>query len=120
LITGVDKNEVFEYVSKLDKGDKPTIWKLGVLLKKDSIAMMTDAVTASGEMDIKALQANSPKIVKAGLRGVKNYQISKGVDPKDYDEVTEELLESIPTLLIPELASQIIANNFVTDDETKN
>lgn len=122
MITGVDLNDTKEIVSASDKGDNPTKWIIGVLTEEQKMKVTTGAIDKTGQMDLSVLQQRSPEIVRNGLKGIKNYRMNKSSEPRDFskDEITANVLQSIPEMVKSELAGHIIAFNYMTDEEEKN
>jgi len=108
MLTGLDPKEVVEYVSVLDKGDNPTKFLLGVLTGRDRIALMS-----TFETDDKNPEAYYSTVFK-GLKGIKN------LGGKDIDIITDEVLNTLPTIVLKELFSQLLEINFMQKEERKN
>ncbi len=120
-LIGLDKEETFEYISRFDKDkNNPTIFLLGVLSGKDKLKFIEDAFTADGNLDIKKLQSKSYDIVKTGLKGIKNLYNKKTGKYEHIIEITEEILDKLPTIVVTELAGKIIEINYLTEEEEKN
>jgi hypothetical protein len=140
MIKGISLGETELYVSKLDTGDNPTKWKIGVL---DSAAMaeIRDMVTVF-EVDRQA-DANAPtknklclnqvnlEAVRFGLKGFENFIDSRGsmVDfmkekralaGKHVEVVNEDILRMIPFDVLMELGEVILKKNKISAEEAKN
>lgn len=119
MIRGIDVNETIKYTLKDDTGANPTVFHVGVLLKRDFFTLLHGVLTDNGTPDIKIIQENAGDIVKKGIKKVQNYAIGKG-EPKDYDVVDDALIESLPATALVELAMQVITANFLSGLEQKN
>ncbi len=120
-LTGLDKEETFEYISRLDKDkNNPTIFLLGVLSSKDKLQFIEDAFTADGNLDVKKLQSKSYDIAKAGLKGIKNLYNKKTSEYEHITEISDEVLDRLPVVVVTELAGKIIEINYLAEEEEKN
>ena len=117
-LIGVDKNETLTYVSVNDKGEPKTIFVIGVLTNAQRMAVIKDMVDASGNVDSAKMQELSPKIFVMGVRSILGLII--GDKPIDISPVTEESLEMIPAMVVPEVAAKVIEFNFFSRQEQKN
>lgn len=119
MITGIDIKEKVEFISRTDKSENPTIWILGALTKREILSLVSSSMNDKGEVSVSTMRSKSDQIVKTGLKGVKNYKIGKN-DPKDFDVINDDLIDSLPIWLLNELATKIISINFVSEEEEKN
>ena len=124
-----------EYTAKSDT-DNPTIWLIGpldsitkskILAKNIKIKTVDGKPELSNEFD---LAGNDFNIVKYGLKGFRNFQLS-GVEVEfktkkerlydiDIDIVSDETLGKIPLYIIRELADAIWGENQVSGELAKN
>lgn len=136
----IDLAEVVDYVSKLDKEEPKTIWKLGVLdtrmrkqLEDLGIEYETDpAQPTTGKAKVKLnLGKSELEFVSFGLKGFENFFDKNGeqihfktegriVNGKPYHVVAEEILKIIPGNIITELAVKIKEINNIGEAERKN
>ena len=120
-LIGIDKDEIFEYISNFDKNkNNPTIFELGVLDNRTKLNLLKDAVDSRGEINISALQSKSYEIVKAGLKKIRNLYNKKTKQYEDIKNITDEVLDKLPMVVITELAGKIIEINFLSQEEEKN
>jgi hypothetical protein len=113
MITGLDPKETLEFVSVLDKGENPTKFILGMLTGEDRVVLMSKFEPE--EID----PAYYYKLVRKGLKGIKNIK-TKGGEIKDFNEITDEVLNLIPVVVMKELFQKLLVMNFITEQETKN
>lgn len=117
MLKGININETVEYVSKLDKGDNPTKFVIGVLKHEDKLNIFGDAINEKGEVDMqKILKEKLVIVVRTGLKGIKNFD---GVDYSK-EQITSDLIDSIEFNVLSELLEQILALNFPSEQERKN
>lgn len=109
MLTGLDPKQVIEYVSVLEKDkENPTKFMFGVISGKDRIVLMSKFEV--NETD----PACYYELVKKGLKSI------KGLSGKDYDTITDEVLDVIPTVILKELFGEILKLNFLSEIEIKN
>lgn len=111
---GIDIKEVVEYVSVNDKDPNPTKFLLGVISNREKLALLSDAMNSDGTVDIKKIQSRAIDILKVALKGIKQ------LGSKDYDKITDEVIDMIPFDVIGELIGKICELNFLGDKEIKN
>ncbi|MCK4248673.1 MAG: hypothetical protein KAX15_02730 [Candidatus Omnitrophica bacterium] len=115
MITGIDKDEVMEYVSQQDKDKKnPTIFLLGIIDGRTKHQFIYDAMDKKGEMDIKLLQGRAYEVLQKGLRGIKN------LNGKDYDKINDDVLDRLPLTIQTEVVAKLFEINFLSEIEVKN
>jgi len=139
-IKALDLAEQIKFVSKLDKGDDPTIWHLGVLdtrIRKqiEDIALEYEFdPSAPGSAKAKSsfnIGKSELEFVMYGLKGFDNFLKPSGksvyfktetkvVGNKTYHIVADEILGIIPGDIIRELAAEIKRINSVGEEERKN
>jgi hypothetical protein len=114
MLKGIDANEVFEFVTKGDTGEKPTKFLIANISNRKKLELFTSGMDKDGNVDLTKLQDKAFDILIAGLKAIKN------LDGVDYDPVTEEVLEKLPITVLAELIAQILAHNFLSEGEAKN
>lgn len=120
MLTGIDKNERREYVSKFEKDTKnPTVFVFGPIDNKLRMSIAQSSMDKDGEVDVGAIMARAPEIIKGGLREVRNYQLGGKVHEK-ITEINDALIESLHATIVTEIAARIIEINFLTLAEEKN
>lgn len=141
MLTGINIYETKPYHSKLDPDkDNPTIFHIGSL---DSYlrAYIEDQTTSfefssKNPKDPAKANINASKrnllVVRFGLKGLDNFldprdnkpvkfdTVSVAVIGKNYTAASEEILSMLPKALIDELAEVILAENTLSEEETKN
>lgn len=120
MITGIDVNDTKPYVLKDDKGDNPTTFYIGLLNKRDFFKLLHDVLDKDGNPDIKAIHERSGDIVKKGVKRIENYALNSKVEAMNYQTIDDNIIESLPTPALVELATQIITINFLGGDDQKN
>jgi hypothetical protein len=118
MITGIDKNETFQFISSADAGEEKTIFILGILAIRDKLNILKGAFDEKGKVNPSIVQEKAIDIIKAGLKEIKNFCF-KG-EKKDVKEITDEVIEQIPINIIAELASKLVEINFMSEAERKN
>lgn len=113
MLIGIDKNEVCEFISSEDAGESKTVFLVGTISNSQKMAMVGDVVSNDGNVNNVALQKEMKNIVKAGLRGVKNFYDKTLNKAVDITNITDEFIEyAIPFAVLYELAGKIIQYNF--------
>lgn len=140
MIKALDLSEQISYVSKLDKGDNPTTFHLGVLDTR--IRKQIEDVALEYEFDPSAPASAKAKtsfnigkseldFVTFGLKGFDNFVDSSGkaikfktetkvVGNMTYHIVADEIIRIIPGDIIKELALEIKRINSIGEEERKN
>lgn len=139
-IRAIDLSETTDFVSKLDKEEPKTIWKLGVLdtrmrkqLEDIGFEYEVDpSQPSSGKAKAKLnLGKSELEFVAFGLKGFENFFDKSGkpvsfktedrnVNGKIYHIVADEILKIIPGDIVTELAMKIKEINSVGEAERKN
>jgi hypothetical protein len=116
VLKGISIKETAEYVSVADKSDNPTKFLIGNIPHEKKLEIMTDMIQPDGKIDMSKMPSKYVQLFKAGVKGIKNF------DGKDYvaADLTDELIESIPLGILAEVASKVMASNFVNEGEAKN
>ena len=109
MITGIDVNQTVDFISQYDKSEPKTVWKIGLLRRKDYVRI--SKIEADKILDA-AIDA-----VKNGLKSVENY--SSTFELKD-GVVPDEFIETIPLVLLTELGTTILNNSTLSVGEIKN
>lgn len=120
MLTGIDREETFGYSANSDTGDPKTIFRIGNLTNREKIALVGEVMDAQGQVDVKKIQEKAIDIFLAGVKGVENWVSKKGADPVTIKKVDEKFVDTIPFLVVCEVAGKVIEFNFVGDDERKN
>jgi hypothetical protein len=107
MITGIDVNQIINFVSAHDKSDPKTIWKIGIL---DYLSYMkiSEGMVPGKEVE-SCIQA-----AKYGLRGVENYSV-----PFDKEKI-DDFIKTIPPIILIEIGSKILRLSTMSEDEIKN
>lgn len=113
MLQGIDVNEKVEYSLKADT-ENPTIFLLGNFTNRDKLKLFANAVDKDGQLDISKLQDKLFDIVKVGIKGVKN------LGGKDYDVITDDVLDMLSVNAIVELGQKVLEINFASEEERKN
>lgn len=141
-IKALDLTKTRDFVSKLDDGDDPTIWKIGTLSSRD-VGQIRDSVTSitfkadanagqETEQDINT-NINRSKMnfeaVRRGLKGIENFLDHEGnaipfkLVTRDVgggvkkSVVPNSILDQIPLSVIEELADEILGDNMSEEDD---
>lgn len=121
-LLGIDIDDVIDFVSKKDKDGDPTIFKLGVLTNRDKLGIMQKIMDDKGELVMPELNKSAFDLVKKGLKKVVNLKKKDGSaeDIDVDDENADQVIDKFPFDVVIELAEQLIKQNFMTEDESKN
>lgn len=112
MITGIDKNETFEYVSPLDTDkDNPTVFVLGCISSRKRMSAVMKI--ESGDQI-----SGMCEIVRDGVVKIKGLKV-KG-ESRDICPITDETIDMLPIVVIKDLFIKILSVNSLTDDEAKN
>ncbi len=142
MITGINIAETKDYISKYDPDkEKATIWKIGILdsILKSKIQNVVTTYEAdpSNPRNVKAkatinVKEQALEIVRFGLKGFENFIHPQTKEPikfdtisisrfgKNYNVVSDRILEIIPSEVLGELAEEIGKESGLTEEETKN
>lgn len=119
-ITGIDKDETYEFTSKYDTGEPKTIFLIGVLTQKERLDFLKAFQGDKEELDASKMQEQSYKVLEKGLKGIKNLYNRKTKKHEDFNKITEDIIEMLPIGVVAEVAQKIIQENFVQEGEQKN
>lgn len=116
MLKGISVKETAEYISVTDKSDNPTKFLIGNIPHEKKLEIMSDMIQPDGKIDMSKVPSKYIQLFKAGVKGINNF------DGKDYAvaELTDDLIESIPLGILAEVASKVMASNFVSEGEAKN
>ena len=114
MLKGIDTNEIVEFVSASDKEENKTKFCIGNITNRDKLRIFTDAMNSDGSMNQDKLQSKTFDILKAGIKKIVN------LGGKDYDKITDEVLNLIPFTAIVELTGEVLKVNFLGEAEVKN
>lgn len=121
MIVGVDLNETCEYTSQFDKGELKTIFVIKTLTNKDKIALLQSAVNKeTGELDANLLMGQAKEIFKNGVKEIRNLIINKKTEASDYREITDDIVDALPLMIVNEVAGKVAEFNFLSHGEEKN
>ena len=121
-IKGISLSETVDFVSKYDKEEPKTTWKLGVL--------DADMFASLGELTNNPLKMML-EIVRFGLKGIENFKdasgneikfsaVSRAVGPYSYKIVSDNIIKIIPSPIISELGAEILKISKLNEEEAKN
>ncbi len=111
---GIDAKETIQFSSKKDTGEPKTIFTIGSFTNRDKMKLFGGSMDGKGQFDPSKFQDRVFDVLKVGVKGIKN------LAGKDYEGMTEELLELVPFDVLMELFQKIMEVNFPADAETKN
>ncbi|HNV61408.1 MAG TPA: hypothetical protein PKN54_00530 [Candidatus Cloacimonas acidaminovorans] len=114
MLKGIDVKERFNFISKIDKGDNPTIFVLGNMTNRQKFAIASGVQSNDGSIDNKVIQEKMFDIIKACLKEIKN------LDGKDYNNIDDSVLDLIELPVLVEIVEKIISMSFPTGQEIKN
>lgn len=122
MITAISINETVDYVSKFDKDEPKTIWKIATL-NSDIFGRIETKLSNNMEAMIE--------VVKFGLKDFAHFKDRLGNDLKpdfvttqvggiDYKVLSNVTINALPIDLIIELGGLILKNSKLTEEEQKN
>jgi hypothetical protein len=122
MITGVSLSQTKDYISKFDKGEPKTVWKIGTL---DS-----DIFDLLGEYTHNSFKMMS-EAIRFGLKGFENFKdslgnpvafntVSRAVGSYNYQVVIDNIMKIIPQEVKIELGNEILTLTKLSSEETKN
>jgi len=122
MITGINLLETKDFVSKYDKGDPQTVWKLGIV--------SGEAAPIVNEHQDQTVETMT-RYVSFGLKGFENFRSSDGKEIQYKTEqkifrgqvfhvLANSVLSQIPEPVILELGIEIMKLGNLTEDEQKN
>ena len=122
MLIGIDIRETKEFVSETDKTDNPTVFLIGNLPNSFKLSVLGSIIQSDGKPDVRAVQNRAPEIVRAGLKGIRNFYDSEKKQPVEVKaaDLTDQFMEMIPVAVLYELAGKILEFNFVSETEAKN
>ena len=111
---GIDAKETVEFVSTKDTGEVKTIFTLGCFTNRDKLKVFGGSMNEKGQFDASKFQDKIFDVLRVGVRKIKN------LAGKDYEGMTEELIDAVPFDVLMELFQKIMELNFPSEAETKN
>jgi len=122
MLLGIDKNETVDFTSVQDKGEKKTIFKIGVLDSRFKVKVMSRMLDEKGVFDINKMQEESYEIFKLGVRGIENFKLKKDKKTEEINviKISDDIMQAIPLIILTEVASKVIEFNFMSEQDVKN
>lgn len=122
MLLGIDKNETVDFTSVQDKGEKKTIFKIGVLDSRFKVKVMSRMLDEKGVFDINKMQEESYEIFKQGVRGIENFKLKKDKKTEEINviKISDDIMQAIPLIILTEVASKVIEFNFMSEQDVKN
>jgi len=122
MITGINLSETKKFISKYDKGDPQTVFKIGVLDSEQMVYVMSE------EGQILKTMTNA---VRFGLKDVEKFLDAKGNEilfetekklfgGRQHDVVADSIMKVIPTAVILEMGTEIMKMSDLSEQEAKN
>lgn len=118
MITGIDKNERFPFVSSADEGEMKTIFHIGNLTQRDKLALFGQVITKEGKMDAQVIQEKAVDIFIKGVKRIDNFPEAGTV--KSYEPVDEAVVDALPFSVLVEVVAKVMELNFTTENTRKN
>lgn len=119
MITGIDKNERYPFVSVSDSQDPgvvKTIFFIGNLTQRDKLALFGQVITKEGKMDAQVVQDKAVDIFLKGVKRIENFpEPGKAVEPVD-----EGVVDAIPFTVLVEVVAKVLELNFTPENTRKN
>ena len=114
MLKGIDIKEVVEFVSTQDVSGNPTKFLICNLSNRKKLSLFAGSMDKDGNMDMSKVQDKTFDILLAGLKAVKN------LNGKDYEPVTEDVLDRLSLPVLTEVLNKILQFNFMSESEAKN
>ena len=125
MITGISLSDTQDYISKYDKDELKTVFKLGVLVTE--VFTTVSRMASIKDQSIDALT----EAVKFGVKGFENFTdkqgnkinfdtVNENINGVDYKVLTSRLINMIPVDVIIELGGEILRITKLTEAEVKN
>ena len=119
MITGIDKNERYPFVSESDSTDPgvvKTVFMIGNLTQRDKLALFGQVITKDGKMDAQVIQEKAVDIFLKGVKRIENFpEAGKAVEPVD-----EAVVDALPFGILVEVVAKVMELNFTTENTRKN
>lgn len=116
MITGIDKNERYPFVSVADEGEKKTTFFIGNLTQREKLALFGQVITREGKMDATVMQEKAVDIFLKGVKRIENFpgpgQMIETVD--------EEVVDALPFNILIEVVAKVMELNFTSENTRKN
>lgn len=121
MLIGINKDEVFEYISETEKGAaSPTVFLIGVMTNAQKMSLIGNVIGNDGQVNPVAFKDKVLDICKLGLKGIRNFGDPVTKMSKDIKEITDDVLDAIPFEVMFEVSGSIIKYNFISESERKN
>lgn len=96
MINGIDVQGTEEFVCASDTGDPKTVFTLGTLTGRQMLALFSSE--GEGAMMLAAFRSGVRKITGLCVDGA----------PRDFDTITDEVIDLVPFEALAEVATRII------------
>lgn len=113
MLKGIDISETIDIALKSDPDQSnPTLFTIGNLGQDANLKLFDSAMSSEGKVDMTKVSKRD--VVRAGLRGIKNF------DGKDFSPIPDDVFSTLSAPVVLELFGRIMAFNFPSENETKN
>lgn len=116
MITGIDKNERYPFISAADDGEVKTTFYIGNLTQRDKLALFGQVITKEGNMDAQVIQEKAVDIFLKGVKRIENFP----VEGATIDPVDEGTVDKLPFGILVEVVAKVMELNFTTENTRKN
>lgn len=112
MIAGIGKDQTFDFVSSFDKTEPKTVFTLGNLPAryKEIFAVRSAEQVQAGA---KEMNVSMVDVAIAGIRKIKT-------GDEVIEKIDENVINSIPFIILGEISKILIEKAFVSEDEKKN
>jgi len=125
MITGISLSDTQDYISKYDKDEPKTVFKIGVLVT--DVFTTVSKMASSKDQSIDALT----EAVRFGVKGFDGFKDKQGnkinfdtanrnVNGVDYQVLTNRIINMIPVDVVIELGGEILRITKLSEAEVKN
>ena len=121
MLKGINIKETVEFISTLDTEEPKTVFLIGNMTAEAKTRIMSGSVTiVDGKPVAKAETGKAYEIVKAGLKGIKNFGDPRSGQSINIDVITDDILNQIDGAVLFEIGAELIKLNFKAEGARKN
>lgn len=126
MIPSINLAEAVDYISKFDKEEPKTIWKVGAI----DTQVLATLTTKTGAEPARSLEYMID-IVRFGLKNFVNFKdpygqdikpdfVSYSLNGKNYMILADSIVKLIPMSVITELGGEILRLSNISEEQRKN
>ncbi len=120
-IATVDVKATVPFTLPDDKGEKKTVFHLGVLRSRAKMALAARVTNPEdGQIDKVKMLAEAVDIFLVGVKRIENYRNPQTQELETVEAVTEDHIDQMELEDVGVIAAKIIEINFIRGDQRKN